>query len=735
MTAPTKPTRTLVTAALPYSNGRLHVGHIAGAYVPSDVYVRYLRSRGREVLYVCGSDDNGVAALIAARNEGIPVADLTAKYSARQKADFAALGIRFDVYGGTHQPEFWDVHRDLSQEFFRQIHERGYFTKRTNEQFYDPVAKQFLPDRYVTGTCYECGFARAYGDQCDNCGKTLDALKLINPKSILTPDLKPEVRTTTHWYLSLAKFEDALVDWLKWKSETYRLGAPEAKKSKGDPITDEEAHGPAWRSQVADFALGQLARRFYITSPNSEALAERVAVLLDEHCPDYFGLTVLSVKDDESGNVIRRTSFECYGIAQHDAAAKALADAGFTFDVRGGLPERAMTRDLTWGVPVPLPDDPDAAGKVLYVWFDAPIGYVSFTETLLRARGEASTPDRPAYEKWWCDPDSRIVNFIGEDNIVFHAIIWPAMQMAANERRRELGRPPFRLTSNVVANSFLNMKDGSKISKSTTPAEAPVWIEEYVKSWPADVLRAYLTSIAPETARSAFAMEDLVAYNNGVLGNALGNFFNRCLTFAAKYFDNRVPAAGNRGEAEAVLSAECAKAARETAEHLDAYRFKDALNRVIELARAGNKYFDTAAPFRTRQTDLPAAGTAINACLQVARALATLMAPFMPTAAARAIAQLGLPEPALQWDAAFDPATGAVRELADGHPLGTPEVLFPRLELPAAPVAEGAAASPAAAKPPKEAKPPKAPKPPKPPKPADDAGASAAPDAGKPAGS
>jgi methionyl-tRNA synthetase len=565
------PRRFLITSGLPYSNGRLHVGHVAGAYLPADTYVRYLRSRGDEVRYVCGSDDNGVASLISARREGRPVEELTADYNRRQKTDFDGLGIRFDVWGGTHQPGFVERHEQISQAFFRTIHDKGYFVKRTSDQLYDTEAGQFLPDRYVKGTCYHerddgtpCGFVEAYGDQCESCGKEIDALQLIEPRSTITGS-KPEARPTTHWYLSLQKFETALREWL----ESKRTAAGE---------------NPAWRESVLNFVLGQ---------------------------------------------------------------------------IKNGLPERAMTRDLHWGVPVPL-DDPDAEGKVLYVWFDAPIGYVSFTAEMCAQEGE----DWRGYERWWKDPDCRVVHFIGEDNTVFHALIWPAMLMAEGS---------FQLPWNVVANSFLNIRfpgqdEDQKISKSRGTA---IWIEEYLKSFDPDPLRYYLTAIAPETNRTSFDVDDFIARNNGELVNALGNFINRTLTFAQRYCEGVVPDPGERGEADREHLAKIAEQAVRVTERLEAFRFRDALAEVMALARASNGYMDLKKPWKQRKEDPAGCGTTVNICLQTVRALLVLMEPVLPHAADGGRRMLNLES--LAW-------ADATQELPAGHALGEPEILFKKLD-------------------------------------------------------
>jgi len=571
--------RFLVTGALPYSNNRLHVGHIAGAYLPSDIYVRYLRATGADVRYICGSDDNGVAALKSAREEGVSVEVLTAKYHAAQKAAFEGLGIRFDVYGGTHQPGFVELHERLSQQFFLTIHQKGLFSKRTTQLLFDEQAQQFLPDRYVRGTCpyADCGSDNAFGDQCESCGRIMEQTSLRNQVSLMTGST-PVPRDTTHWFMRLDQLQDRLADWLR---------------SKRDPV----AAGACWRPIVINQSLGRI---------ESE-----------------------------------------------------------------GLPERAMTRDMTWGVPVPLAD-PDASGKVLYVWFDAPLGYVSFTA----AWCPQHSGDAEEYARWWKDPDCRIVHFIGEDNIVFHAITWPAMLLATHESRSVQGEPgEFQLPHNVVSNAFLNFrfpgKEEEKMSKSRGTA---IWIEDYLRDYDPDPLRYYLTANAPEQARTAFEFADFASRNTELL-NVLGNFVNRTVTFTPKYFDGKVPAPARREAIDQELLAARQTAAEAVAVELEACRFKAGLARMMELARAGNVYFDTTAPFRTRKTDMDACGRAINVCLQGVRTLTTLMAPFLPFMAARCLGMLRLDESALSW-------SRAAEELPAGHSLGVPEILVKKLDPP-----------------------------------------------------
>ncbi len=560
--------RFLVTGALPYSNGRLHVGHIAGAYLPADIYVRYLRATNADVLFICGSDDNGVAALKTARDEGMGVEELTAKYNRGQQQAFEALGIHFDVYGGTHQPHYVSTHEKLSQEFFAKIYEKGFFTKKKTKQLYDTQVGQFLPDRFVQGTCHHCGSANAYGDQCEDCGQATDPLLLIKPRSALSGST-PEPRETVHWYMQLDQLESRLKSWLEGK--------------KGN-----------WRNSVINFALGQ---------------------------------------------------------------------------IRDGLPERAMTRDLDWGVPVPL-DDADAKDKVLYVWFDAPIGYVSFTAQLLMDKNDS--PD--AYAQFWKNPDCKIVHFIGEDNTIFHAITWPAMLLATHDSDSIQGQhAEYQLPHQVVANAFLNIKFPGREEKISKSRGTAVWIEEYLRGFDPDPLRYYLTTIAPETARTAFNFDDLVRSNNNELLAALGNFFNRTLTFAAKYFDNRVPDLGQRNQIDLDQLEQRKSSVGKVSDNLERFRFKGALHDMMDLARAGNIYFDAKQPWKTRKDNLADCGTTINVCIQTMRTLTELMAPFLPFSTEKCAQMLQIGDGFGQW------ATAA-EELPPDHSLGQAQILFKKLE-------------------------------------------------------
>jgi len=579
--------RFLVTAGLPYSNGRLHVGHIAGAYLPADIFVRYRRSRGDEVRFICGSDDNGVAIEVAARKEGTTPAALSAKYNARQLADFEGLGIHFDIYGGTHQPGFVDLHNRLSQEFFRTIHDNGHFVKKETEQLYDAQAGRFLPDRYVTGICYHklpdgspCNHPGATGDQCEHCGNSIDPLMLIDPVSAMTGST-PERRKTTHWYLQLNKFQGMLTDWFSLVS----LG---------------------WRSIVTNFCLGSIKR---------------------------------------------------------------------------GLPERAMTRDLDWGVPVPL-DDPDAKGKVLYVWFDAPIGYVSFTAALCQQR----EGDWQRYRDWWQNPDCKIYHFIGEDNIVFHALIWPAMLLGTQYTAEEIERigsnysapkeqGHYQLPSNVVANAFLNIRfpgrEEEKISKSRGTA---VWIEEYLKSFDPDPLRYYLTINAPESQRTAWDFDDFVERNNAELIATLGNFINRWQKIVTSEFDRKVPDPAAAQNEEKQLLVQIRALPDQVADEIEQNRFKAALNRIMEGFRACNRYIDNRAPWSTRKTDLPLCAATIHTCIQAVHTLGILLDPFLPFAGEKIRDSLGVDCADWRWP-------NAANELPVGHFLGpVPDVLFRKLD-------------------------------------------------------
>lgn len=550
MTAPettAEPARYLVTAALPYANGKLHVGHIAGAYLPADICVRYLRLRGRDVAFICGSDENGVAITIRAQKEGIAPQKLIDQYHEANELSFQRLGIEFDIYGRTS----WEEHTRLAQDFFLRHHEQGHIQRRSMEQPYCRACGMYLPDRYIEGTCHHCGVAGAKGDQCEACGRMVESTQLKDPKCVVCGQHDIEVRQTDHWFFRLDAFEKDLRDYV-----------------------DRQTH---FRDNVKRF----------------------------------------------SNNLLKQ-----------------------------GLQPRAITRDLTWGVPVPLED---AEGKVLYVWFDAPIGYVTFTQEWARRQGD---PDR--WKAYWQEPETRILHFIGKDNIVFHAIVWPAMLMGHGE---------YELPYDVVANEFLNIK-GAKTSTSRNYA---VWIDQYLEHFDPDPLRYYLTAVAPETSDSDFTWEDFQAHNNSELADTLGNFIQRNLVFAKKYFDSRVPEpAGMSPEGEKMLAA-IETARREIAELLDARRYKGALERLMRFAQAGNQFLETEQPWVTRKSDLARCGTTVHVGLRVVEALSVFMAPFVPFSAARLRQMLQLPPlEAGDWDRPL--------RLETGWEVGEPAILFRKFE-------------------------------------------------------
>ncbi len=536
--------RTLVTCALPYANGPIHIGHLAGVYVPADIYVRYLRMRGREVLYVCGSDEHGVPITIKARQQGCTPQDIVDRYHGIIKDSFEGLGIHFDIYGRTSSK----VHEKNASGFFRKLYEEGKFITKESEQYYDPEAKQFLADRYIVGTCPKCGNEGAYGDQCEKCGSTLSPEELINPKSKLS-GAEPVKKKTTHWYLPLQDYEQWLREWIL------------------------DGH-QEWRSNV----YGQV---------------------------------------------------------------KSWLD--------GGLQPRAVTRDLDWGVPVPVEG---AEGKVLYVWFDAPIGYISNTQELL--------PD--SWEKWWKSPDTRLVHFIGKDNIVFHCIVFPAMLKAYGDG--------YILPDNVPANEFLNL-EGDKISTSRGWA---VWAHEYLQDFPGkeDVLRYVLTANAPETKDNDFSWKDFQQRNNSELVAIFGNFVNRAMVLTHKYFGGKVPPCGALEDIDKEVLAEIPALKASMEKNIEGFKFREALKDAMGIARIGNKYISDTEPWKVAKTDLDRTATILNISLQICADLAIAFEPFTPFAAARLRAMLGS---GLDWE-----ILGRPQVLPAGHQLGEPELLFAKIE-------------------------------------------------------
>ena len=536
--------RTLVTCALPYANGPVHIGHLAGVYVPADIYVRYLRMRGREVLYVCGSDEHGVPITIKARQQGCTPQDIVDRYHGIIKDSFEGLGIHFDIYGRTSS----EVHAKNASGFFRKLYDDGKFITRESEQYYDPEAKTFLADRYIVGTCPKCGNEGAYGDQCEKCGSTLSPEELINPHSKLS-GATPVKKKTTHWYLPLQDYEQWLREWIL------------------------EGH-QEWRSNV----YGQV---------------------------------------------------------------KSWLD--------GGLQPRAVTRDLDWGVPVPVEG---AEGKVLYVWFDAPIGYISNTQELL--------PD--SWEKWWKSPDTRLVHFIGKDNIVFHCIVFPAMLKAYGDG--------YILPDNVPANEFLNL-EGDKISTSRGWA---VWAHEYLQDFPGkeDVLRYVLTANAPETKDNDFSWKDFQQRNNSELVAIFGNFVNRAMVLTHKYFGGKVPPCGALEDIDKEVLAEIPALKASMEKNIEGFKFREALKDAMGIARIGNKYISDTEPWKVAKTDLDRTATILNISLQICADLAIAFEPFTPFAAARLRAMLGS---GLDWE-----ILGRPQVLPAGHQLGEPELLFAKIE-------------------------------------------------------
>ena len=536
--------RTTVTSALPYANGPVHIGHLAGVYVPADIYVRYLRLKKEDVLFIGGSDEHGVPITIRARKEGVTPQDIVDRYHNLIKKSFKEFGISFDVYGRTSS----DIHKKTATEFFEKLYDDDKFVKNTNQQYYDPEAKQFLADRYITGTCPHCGNENAYGDQCEKCGTSLSPMELINPKSAIS-GAKPELRETTHWYLPLDQYEDWLRQWI---------------------LEDHKE----WRPNV----YGQCKS------------------WLDMH-----------------------------------------------------LKPRAVTRDLDWGIPVPVKG---AEGKVLYVWFDAPIGYISNTKELL--------PD--SWEKWWKDPETRLVHFIGKDNIVFHCIVFPSMLKAEGS---------YILPDNVPANEFLNL-EGDKISTSKNWA---VWLNEYLEDLPGkqDVLRYVLTANAPETKDNDFTWKDFQARNNNELVAVYGNFVNRALVLTDKYFEGKVPAITELTDYDKQTINEFIGVKQEVEKLLDVFKFRDAQKEAMNLARIGNKYLADTEPWHLIKTDKQRVATILNISLQLVANLAIAFDPFLPFSSEKLRQMLNMKE--FNWE-----NLGHTDLLEEGHQLAKAELLFEKID-------------------------------------------------------
>ena len=543
------PKRYTVTAALPYANGPIHLGHLAGVYVPADVYVRYLRQKGRDVIFICGSDEHGVPITIKARREGVTPQQVVDKYNKIIKDSFAEFGISFDNYSRTSAA----VHHKTASDFFRKMYEAGQFTEQESEQYYDPEAKQFLADRYITGTCPRCGNEGAYGDQCEKCGSTLSPSELIDPKSALS-GATPELRKTKHWYLPLEQYEQWLRQWIL------------------------EGHKADWK-------------------------------------PNVYG-QVKSWLDD-------------------------------------GLRPRAVTRDLDWGIPVPVEG---AEGKVLYVWFDAPIGYISSTK-------EWAEREDKDWEPYWKSEDTKLVHFIGKDNIVFHCIIFPVMLKAHGD---------FILPDNVPANEFLNL-EGNKLSTSRNWA---VWLNEYLVDFPGkqDVLRYALIATAPETKDNDFTWKDFQNRNNNELVAILGNFVNRVMVLTQKYYGGVVPSGKWLDDADREVLNEVRQYPGKIGDSLEKYRFREALSEMMNLARLGNKYLADNEPWKTQKTDPARTEAVMYTAVQIAGCLATICEPFLPFAAGKLAAMLDV-EPA-SWDSIAKNA----EVVPAGHKLGEADLLFDKIE-------------------------------------------------------
>jgi methionyl-tRNA synthetase len=548
--------RYMVTSALPYANGPIHLGHLAGAYLPADIFVRYCRLKKRDVVYICGSDEHGVPILLRARSENTSPQEIVDRYHAMIKKSFAAFGMSFDYYGRTSAK----IHHETSQDFFIKLAQKNIFELKTEKQLFDPEANMFLADRFVRGTCPVCGYEDAYGDQCEKCGSSLSPSDLKNPRSAIT-NAKPVLKETTHWYLPLEKFQPRLEEWI--------------------------GRHPEWRPNV----LGQIKSWF-----------------------------------------------------------------------KEGLKNRAVTRDLPWGVPIPAEvaekASVDASGKVLYVWFDAPIGYISATREWAIAKGK---PD--LWKEYWQGENSKLFHFIGKDNIVFHCLIFPAMLMAHGD---------YVLPENVPANEFLNL-EGNKLSTSRNYA---VWLDDFLKKFEADSLRYSLTMNLPETRDADFSWKEFQARHNNELADILGNFINRTFTFVDKYFDGKIPEAGDYDEMDKELMNKLGVARDEVGKAIDNFQFKESLKRTMDFCRFANKYFNDKEPWNTRVADPTKCAVTLNLCAQVASSMAILINPILPFTSQRIWNIIDLP------GEVDDASWGSIGDtpLKSGHLIGDLEILFTKID-------------------------------------------------------
>ena len=544
--------RYTVTSALPYANGPLHIGHIAGAYLPADIYVRYRKSKQDDVLFVCGSDEHGAAITLRAKKEGLSPQEIVDTYHKLNKQSFADFGINFDIYHRTSDP----LHHQTAKEFFEVLHKKGVFTESVSQQFFDEEHQQFLADRYIVGTCPKCGNDNAYGDQCEKCGSTLSPAELINPKSTLSGN-EPVMKETKHWYLPMQEHEDWLKDWIE-----------------NGVFNGKQQHNPKfWRTQV----IGQ--------------------------CKSW---------------------------------------------IDGGLRERAMTRDLDWGVKVPIER---ADGKVLYVWLDAPIGYISATK-------QWALDNNKKWQDYWQN-DVELIHFIGKDNIVFHAIIFPIILKAHGD---------FVLPTNVPANEFLNL-EGQKLSTSRNWA---IWLHDYLKDFEGqqDVLRYALCSTAPESKDTDFTWADFQTRNNSELVGIFGNFINRVVVLTNKYWDGHVPAKGDLTSHDEEVLAELSNCADKVGQLIENYKLREALSEVMNLARLGNKYLADTEPWKLKKTDEKRTQTILNVALQIATHLSVFSEPFLPFTAQKLSDMLNIRQG--RWD--------KIEELQLGHKINGANLLFSKIE-------------------------------------------------------
>jgi len=544
-----KPKKILVTSALPYANGPIHLGHLAGAYLPADIYVRYQRLKGNDVVFICGTDEHGVPITITAERKGVTPQEVVDFYYQNHKQVFERVGIKFDNFSRTSLR----IHHRTAQEFFLRLYRKKLLKSKTIKQFYCLKCKRFLADRYVEGVCPYCNTEGARGDQCEKCGKWLEPMRLIEPKCVVC-GATPVIKETTHWFLPLGRFQEKIKNWIESQKQ--------------------------WKDNVRNF---------------------------------------------------------CYGWFQE------------------GLEDRAVTRDLDWGVPVPLKD---SKGKVLYVWFEAPIGYISSTKDWARKIGQ---PDK--WKEYWVDPETKLVHFIGKDNIVFHAIVWPAILM---------GRGEYILPSEIPANEFLNI-EGRKLSTSKNYA---VWLDDYLAKFPPDPLRYTLAANAPESRDADFSWRDFQNRNNNELADILGNFVNRTLSFVEKYFNGRVPVPGEFDPLDRQAVEQIESAPQKLSRLFERFELRQAAYEMMDLARFANKYFNDQQPWNTRRNDVKKCATTLYLCLELSRTLAVIMHPILPFSAEKIWCMLNLPGTVekQKWDEA-----GKLK-LSPGWLLGNPQILFPKIE-------------------------------------------------------